>query len=267
MDVQLIDKLINEIQYGSRNFPQFSEPEHAGVCSAGPLLIGALIVCYNTRESLSTSSNAYGSKAKISIDTRSKAIAELAQSLDCKKEVGKVPNWQIDEAQEQQLQLWAEKVGVWVPKSDELLSASFGPMIAQGAEAKVFYKEGSGAVIKARTSIYATLDRALESIALHNYLFPETVMKVFGFTRDSDGLFRILLSQPYIECERLANKAEIDAMVETIGFYHNEDITGVNFISDRIHLEDMHPANVFVESHTGLPICIDCIVKFRRDLK
>lgn len=241
MDLQLIDKQVNEIQYGSRNLSQFSEQEHAGVCSAGPLLIGALIVCDNTRESLSASSNAAGGETKI-------------------------PNWQIDEAQEKQVQAWAESKGVWMAESDALLTASFGPMIAQGAEAKVFYKEGSGAVVKARTSIYATLGRALESIALHNYLFPETSMKVFGFTCDSDGLFRILLSQPYIECERLATKAEIDSMVTSRGFRNNEDTTGVNFINDRLHLEDMHPANVFVESHTGLPICIDCIVKFRRDI-
>lgn len=243
MNHQIIDKEINDIQYGSKNIPRFSEPEHAGVCSAGPLLIGALIVCYNTRESLGTSSDVAGGEAKIPI-----------------------PNWKIDEAQEKQVQAWAESKGVWIPNSDKLLTASFGPMIAQGAEAKVFYKEGSGAVVKARTSIYATLGRAIEAIALHNYLFPETSMKVFGFTRDTDGLFRILLSQPYIECQRLATKAEIDAMVKVRGFRKNEDTTEVNFISDRLHLEDMHPAKVFVESHTGLPICIDCIVKFRRKL-
>ena len=41
-------------------------------------------------------------------------------------------------------------------------------MIAQGAEAIVYYREGDTSVIKARTSIYATLGRALESIVLHN---------------------------------------------------------------------------------------------------
>ena len=37
---------------------------------------------------------------------------------------------------------------------------------------------------------------------------------------------------------------------------------GVNYISDRLALEDMHPANVFVDTVTEKPICIDCIVKF-----
>ena len=90
-------------------------------------------------------------------------------------------------------------------------------------------------------------------------------MRVLGFTRDSDGLFRILLTQPYIECQRLATKAEIDQMVAANGFCDNQDGNGVNYISSRYHLDNMHPANVFIEPISGLPICIDCIVKFRRD--
>jgi hypothetical protein len=31
---------------------------------------------------------------------------------------------------------------------------------------------------------------------------------------------------------------------------------------DRLALEDMHPANVLIDTVTGKPICIDCIVKF-----
>ena len=138
-------------------------------------------------------------------------------------------------------------------------------MIAQGAEAKVYGRTGDTHVIKLRTSIYATLGRALEAIALHNYLFPQTIMHVIGFTRDVDGLFRIILTQPYVECKRLATKAEIDAMVNQKGFTDNGDGNGVNYLSSRLHLEDMHPANVFIEQSSNIPICIDCIVKFRRD--
>ncbi len=240
MDIQIIKQQINEILNGKRDLPQFNQPEHAGVCSAGPLLIGALIVCDNTRKSLSSGSNASGCQ-------------------------GTSPsNWEIDEEQERQLQLWAESEGVWIPEAEEWLYENFGPLIAKGAEAKVYYKTGDTHVIKLRTSIYATLGRALEAIALHNYLFPETIMRVIGFTRDKDGLFRVILTQPYIECKSLASKTEIDSMVATKGFQDNGDTTGVNYISDRLHLEDMHPANVFVEVLTSSPVCIDCIVKFKR---
>ena len=91
-------------------------------------------------------------------------------------------------------------------------------------------------------------------------------MRVIGFTRDSDGLFRIILKQPYIQCKRLATKTEIETLVTSKGFIDNQDGNGVNFISPRLHLEDMHPANVFIEASADTPICIDCIVKFRRDI-
>jgi hypothetical protein len=135
-------------------------------------------------------------------------------------------------------------------------------MIAQGAEAIVYYSEGAPTVTKERASIYSTTEKALDAIVLHNYLFPETAMNVFGFTRDSDGLFRIVLTQPYVRCMRLATKEEIDEMVAGKGFRDNWNGEGVNYISDRLALEDMHPANVFIDEVTGRPICIDCIVKF-----
>ena len=135
-------------------------------------------------------------------------------------------------------------------------------MIAQGAEAKVYYKAGDSSVVKERTSIYSTTQKAIEAIALHNYLFPETAMRVIGFTRDGDSLLRIVLTQPYIRCMRLATKTEIDAMVAEKGFRDNWQGQGINYISDRLVLEDMHPANVFIDELSGKPICIDCIVKF-----
>lgn len=239
MEYNHIDLLINQIYNGTRNIPRFNQQEHAGICSAGPLLIGALIVCDNARESLEASCNASGSQ-------RSPA------------------NWKIDETQEHELQCWAETKGVWIPNSEQILCQSFGDIIAEGAEAKVYYKTGDTHVVKLRASIYATLGRALEAIALHNALFPETIMRVVGFTRDKDELFRIILTQPYIECQRLASKEEIDNMVAPKGFQDNGDGKGIYYISDHLHLEDMHPANVFIETNTGLPVCIDCIVKFRR---
>ena len=73
---------------------------------------------------------------------------------------------------------------------------------------------------------------------------------------------RIVLTQPYVTCKRLATKAEIDEMVMAKGFRDNRNGQGVNYISDRMALEDMHPANVFIDEVTDKPICIDFIVKF-----
>jgi hypothetical protein len=66
----------------------------------------------------------------------------------------------------------------------------------------------------------------------------------------------------YVNCLRLATKEEIDEMVAAKGFRDNWNGEGVNYISDRLALEDMHPANVFIDTVKAKPICIDCIVKF-----
>ena len=235
--LQLIAEQINDIQNGTRDFPRYNLSEHAGLCKAGPIIIGASIVASYATRSLTASSN-----------------AESGQ--------GSPANWQIDELQEQLIEQWAKAARLWVEDSDKILTQNFGPMIAQGAEAKVYYREGDMSVVKERTSIYSTTQKALDAIVLHNFLFPETAMNAIGFTRDSDNLMRIILTQPYVRCLRLATKEEIDAMVFAKGFRDNWSGQGINYISDRMALEDMHPANVFIDEVSGSPICIDCIVKF-----
>ena len=236
--LQMIDNLTNDIRYGRKDFNGFTLPEHAGLCKGGAPLIGASIVAGYARRSLTTGGHVESSEGS------------------------KPANWQIDEAQERFIEEWARAKGLWFEHSESIIEKNFGPMIAEGAEAKVYYKAGDPSVAKERTSIYSTTNKALEAIALHNYLFPETAMKVIGFTRDSDNLMRIVLTQPYIRCLRLATKEEIDEMVSVKGFHDNWNGQGVNYVSERIALEDMHPANVFVEELTGKPTCIDCIVKF-----
>ena len=233
-----INQFSNDIINGRTNFSRYSVSEHSGVCKAGSPLIGATVVAGYARASLEAGADAAGSQA------------------------GGPSNWQIDECQEKLIEQWAKAARLWVEDSDVILLRNVGPMIAQGAEAKVYYRSGDPSVVKERTSIYSTWQKALEAIALHNYLFPETSMLVTGFTRDSDNLMRIILTQPYVSCKRLATKDEIDEMVAAKGFRDNWYGQGVNYTSDRMALEDMHPANVFIDEVTDKPICIDCIVKF-----
>ena len=237
--ISLVDNYTNQILNGKTNLAQFNQAEHAGLCCAGEVLIGAYLVCNYAQASLATS-----------------ADAGTCQAVPA--------SWEIDELQERLVQQWAEAKQVWFANAEADIESEYGPKIAQGAEAKVYYKEGDTSVVKLRTSIYATLGRALESIVLHNTLFHETPMHVIGFTRDADGLFRSISTQPYIGCERLATKHEIDQMLLLKGFRDNCDGLGVNYIGDRLHLEDMHPANVFVDTISSTPVCIDCIVKFIR---
>jgi hypothetical protein len=237
LTLQTIDNCIKEIQDGTEDFPRFNLSEHAGLCTAGAPLIGASVIASYATASITASCHAEGCE-------------------------GSPANWQIDECQEKLIEQWAKAANLWEDDSEQILITEFGPMIAQGAEAKVYYADDNTSVVKERTSIYSTWQKALDAIVLHNCLFPETPMTVIGFTRDSDGLMRIVLTQPYVNCERLATKEEIDEMVVAKGFRDNWNGQGVNYISDRLALEDMHPANVFIDEITKKPICIDCIVKF-----
>lgn len=235
--LELINKYVNDILNGRADFYRFNQPEHAGLCKAGSALIGASIIADYATASFRTGSD-----------------VESCQ--------GGSSNWEIDERQEQHIESWAKAAQLWVENASQILTDTFGPMIAQGAEAKVYYREGDPSVIKERVSIYSTTQKALDAIVIHNYLFPETAMHVIGYTRDSDGLLRIILTQPYIKCIGLASKEDIDELVFAKGFRDNHDGRGINYISDRLILEDMHPANVFIDEISHKATCIDCIVKF-----
>ena len=78
-----IDEHINNILNGTEDLPKFNQPEHAGVCSAGPLLVGAILVCDIARKSIE--SGGYAGKGETT-----------------------PANWEIDEAQEKAIQVWAE---------------------------------------------------------------------------------------------------------------------------------------------------------------
>ena len=197
--LQLINKLTNDIEKGRANFSRFNEQEHAGLCKAGEALIGASIIAGYARRSLTAGGNATDSQRD------------------------RPANWEIDERQEQLIEQWAKAAGLWFDKSEQFLQNRFGPMIAQGAESKVYYTDGFDSVAKERCSIYSTTEKALQAIVLHNTLFPETEMNVFAFTRDTDTLFRIVLTQPYVRCLRLATKDEIAPKSERAwGELHNK---------------------------------------------
>ena len=141
--LQLIDEQVNDIQNGTEDFPRFNLSEHAGLSKGGAPLIGASIVaCYATA-SLRAGRNAEGCQ-------------------------GSPANWEIDEKQEQLIEQWAKAANLWEDNSEQFLVEEFGPMIAQGAEAKVYYKEGNTSVVKERASIYSTTQKALDAIVLLN---------------------------------------------------------------------------------------------------
>ncbi len=115
--LSLIDNYSKDIENGRENFPRYSVSEHSGVCKAGAPLIGASLVACYARASLEASCYA-------------------ASGEGCRPS-----NWQIDEHQEKLIEKWAKAARLWVEDSDVILLRNVGPMIAQGAEAKVYYRD------------------------------------------------------------------------------------------------------------------------------
>ena len=86
--IALIDNFTNQILNGKTNLAQFNQAEHAGLCCAGEVLIGAYLVCHYAQASLAASADAGTSQA--------------------------VPaSWEIDEAQDRLVRQWAEAKLVW----------------------------------------------------------------------------------------------------------------------------------------------------------
>ena len=112
--LRIIDQYANDIQDGKANFYRFNMSEHAGLCKAGKVLIGASIIASYATESLTVSGNAESGE-------------------------GKPTNWQIDELQEKLIEQWAKVAQLWIEDSEQILTETFGPKIAQGAEAKNSY--------------------------------------------------------------------------------------------------------------------------------
>ena len=153
--LRLMDNYISNILNGKTNLTQFNQSEHAVLCLADEMLIGAYIVCNYARASLEAGADAATGK-------------------------GGPANWEIDALQEKFVQQWAEVKHCWFPNAEQDI------------------------------------------------------------------------------------ESEIDAIVATKGFTDNHEGQEANYINEHLHLENMHPANVFIDTISNTPICIDCIVEFNR---
>jgi len=85
---------------------------------------------------------------------------------------------------------------------------------------------------------------------------------IYQSMQDSARQVRLSLGRPSSHATRQQALQQVAMLKAAKGFRDNWNGQGVNYISDRLALEDMHPANVFVDTVTEKPICIDCIVKF-----
>jgi hypothetical protein len=150
----------------------------------------------------------------------------------------------IKKEQEHKLEEFCSNHGLW---TGQLPSDQF--FLKRGGEARVYLHEDGRHVIKLNDAIYyATWLEFLNSILLHNLIFPNTRYELIGFAKEDETLIGVL-KQPYIISDALVDLNDVRAFLEFNGFSntrrHDYEHKQLGLI-----LEDMHDENVLVNSET-----------------
>lgn len=164
---------------------------------------------------------------------------------------------QCGKIQENHIELWSKKNSYWIDNVDETISKTFGSYIAEGGEARV-YDHGNTIIKTIGLDYFVQPVLALDRISLHNAYFPETKMTVLGFGRTSDGDFKIIVEQTFIQGERMED-AEIDKYAKSLGFnlINSKNWT---YATPEIYLSDLHDENV-IKSKKGNIFVVDCDIR------
>ena len=138
--------------------------------------------------------------------------------------------------------LWAENINV------ELF-------VSQGAEQKVYLKDGS-TVFKLNDAIYyASWVDYFHNLLPNNLFFPDTAYELLGFYKEKDVLYAVV-EQPFVKANEKTDLNMVKAFLEINGFinkknhdYYNEELGLI--------LEDLHDENVLTQD--GMLYFIDTV--------
>jgi len=127
--------------------------------------------------------------------------------------------------------------------------------LTEGGESKIYLSLDGTHVIKLNDGIYYSnwLD-FLNSLCIHNILFPETGYELIGFTNQDE--LHAVLKQNFIYANEDVDLSEVEIILNTNGFikikpldYFNKEIG--------IRLEDIHDENVIKQN--GIYFFIDTV--------
>jgi hypothetical protein len=156
---------------------------------------------------------------------------------------------QYKEEETKSLIQYAEDNNLWVEKINIDL------YVAQGAEQKVYLKNGIS-VLKLNDSIYyASWVDYFHNLLLNNLFFPDTAYQLLGFHKDLDVLYAVV-EQPFVKANEKTDLILVKAFLENNGFinkknhdYYNEELGLI--------LEDLHDENVLTQN--GMLYFIDTV--------
>lgn len=133
----------------------------------------------------------------------------------------------------------------------------FSMFLDEGAEQKVFFDSENNRVIKLNDAIfYVNWSQYLESLIIHNILFPNTKYTLSGFLRINSTIYTAV-EQDYVEPTSLTKIGKIRNEMEKNGFTVKKNNDYINKEIGLI-IEDLHEENVL--TNNGVLFFIDTVI-------
>ncbi len=172
-----------------------------------------------------------------------------------------------EESSKQQKELisWARKTDNIIVEPNDYFEEEYGES-QSGSETTVWVANDNGrnvAIKSISLNHYATPEKLLDRILIHNTAFPSTAMEVLKVGVSDNGM-SIIVKQPWIESgETIANPKEIEDYMLSQGFVHTKG-QGVNaeYSKDNYVVTDIRPENV-IKQPDGTLAVIDCFAMFK----
>jgi hypothetical protein len=152
------------------------------------------------------------------------------------------------------LRVWSYDNGYYIEDYEKI-----GEFLYKGMESQVYYNSENNSVIKVNDlEFYDTPLEYLDSIAVHNQLFPEAPYTVKGFTTRQDTFeFAVIVEQPFIRADRGATNLEVFEELSKMGY----NKIGENmYTNGRYTIEDLHEGNILVDKNNNL-FFIDPVIR------
>lgn len=160
-----LDIIAEDIRNGRAVFERIPQAQQSGLSKGSKILCAASVICRGCPRTESETREIY--------DTEDLQGEGLIQEI--------------------LVEQWARRTGCWFEQPEDFLM-NICQLQDNGTESAVFFDAYNCAVYKLISlKHYNVLRLALDRVAIHNGLFPETAMKVLGFARDKSGQFVIMV--------------------------------------------------------------------------
>ena len=169
--------------------------------------------------------------------------------------------------QQKELISWVRKTDNIIVEPNDYFEEEYGES-QSGSETTVWIANDNGrnvAIKSISLNHYATPEKLLDRILIHNTAFPSTAMEVLKVGVSDNGM-SIIVKQPWIESgETIANPKEIEDYMLSQGFVHTKG-QGVNaeYSKDNYVVTDIRPENV-IKQPDGTLAVIDCFAMFKSE--